>query len=368
MAGANSDDDWSLIEPAVRVAGALGFNPVRVRWKLARAQKAWRAMTHQAGQRVEHVRYAHRVCPACGAIQDRSTTRCTGCGERLPSRAWEILGRVGLVTPQFVSVSALLAFAMAVIYVRMVVAQGGGGILGFDIPTLLRFGAHGSSAVYAGQWWRLATAVFLHIGLWHIGFNLFALVQIGPQIEEIFGRGRMLFFFLLTGVVGNVASQWVGLSAVSAGASGAIMGLIGVAAGWGQRDGTSIGRRMRNDMLKWGLYTMVFGYLIGANNVAHGAGFVSGAVLGLAFSPAWLRRRTHSPLGTILGLGSLARPRRRSSWRSCRTRSFTRCWPRTPRIPPPARGRSERGARSSPGRGSLASSEPSRPSTPNSVR
>jgi rhomboid protease GluP len=132
--------------------------------------------------------------------------------------------------------------------------------------------------------------VFLHIGLLHLGFNLVALAQIGPAIEETFGRGRMVFLFMLTGVAGFAACQVVGMRAISAGASGAIMGLCGAAAGWGQRDGTGTGRTVRNQMLKWGAYTMVFGAFIGANNVAHAAGFVAGALLGYIMPPRWLRR------------------------------------------------------------------------------
>jgi hypothetical protein len=95
---------------------------------------------------------------------------------------------------------------------------------------------------------------------------------------------------MLTGVVGFAVCQAMGMVAVSAGASGAIMGLCGAAAGWGQRDGTSVGRGVRNQMLKWAAYTMIFGVMIHANNTAHAGGFVSGAVLGFLMPPHWLRR------------------------------------------------------------------------------
>ena len=61
---------------------------------------------------------------------------------------------------------------------------------------------------------------------------------------------------------------------------GAVMGLCGVAAGWGQREGTTAGREIRNMMLKWAAYTVLFGFFIGADNAAHAAGFVSGGVIG----------------------------------------------------------------------------------------
>jgi hypothetical protein len=100
-------------------------------------------------------------------------------------------------------------------------------------------------------------------------------------------------------------------SGVSIGASGAVMGLIGLAAGWGQRDGTRIGRDTRNQMLKWCAFTLVFGVLIGADNAAHVVGFVAGGVIGLAVPPQALRRSERLPvvvvqsvLGGLLALGS----------------------------------------------------------------
>jgi hypothetical protein len=148
--------------------------------------------------------------------------------------------------------------------------------------------------------------MFLHMGLWHVGFNVLALVQIGPEIEEIFGWERMLCFYLVSGLVANLGSLALGLSGVQAGASGAIMGLCGVAAGWGQRDGTTVGRHVRNEMLRWGAYTMVFGLFVHADHAAHAVGFASGAILGFASRPAWLRRQAPSVPTLLSGLTAAA--------------------------------------------------------------
>jgi len=136
----------------------------------------------------------------------------------------------------------------------------------------------------------LGTAVFMHAGIWHLGFNLFALAQIGPMVEELFGRGRMLLLFLVTGIVANVGALAVGVYGVGIGASGALMGLVGLAAGWGQRDGTGAGLNVRNRMLKWAAYVMVFGFVIRADNAAHLFGFLAGGVFGFALPPRHLRR------------------------------------------------------------------------------
>jgi Rhomboid family len=114
----------------------------------------------------------------------------------------------------------------------------------------------------------------------------------------------MLLLFMVTGILGFVACQAVDMFAVSAGASGAIMGLTGAAAGWGQRDGTSVGRGMRNQMLKWAAYTMIFGVLVHANNIAHAGGFLSGGILGFLMPPRWLRRGLVH--GSDVAIGALA--------------------------------------------------------------
>jgi membrane associated rhomboid family serine protease len=300
------DDGPDWVESLVKVCAALGMSPVRVRWKLLRLQQRLQRSRRGAEVKVDHLRYAHQTCPACFAVADRAERRCPQCGARLGWRPLQVVGRLGLAVPEFVSMSSLLGAAMIAIYARMIIAEGG-GLAGFSIPTLLRFNAHWPPLVWHGEWWRLGTAIFLHIGVWHIGFNVLGLAQVGPAIEHLYGRARMLFFFMATGVLANLGSEALGLHAVQAGASGALMGLIGVAAGWGQRDGTQAGRDVRNRMLRWALIVMVFGLFVHADNAAHGAGFVSGALIGYLVPARSARDRALRPLWVGAGLlGALA--------------------------------------------------------------
>jgi rhomboid protease GluP len=162
---------------------------------------------------------------------------------------------------------------------------------GFDLNlasnglALLNSGGNVSYASIDGEWWRLLTCVFLHGGLIHLLFNMAALKQIGPEIESVFGRGRMLFFFVMTGIIASFGSSLDGSPAVRIGASGAIMGMIGVAGGWGQRLGSRHGLSVRNQMLRWAMYTIIYGYALGADNVAHAVGLMAGVVIGF-LSPA----------------------------------------------------------------------------------
>ena len=286
----NDPHDSDLIETLVRLASTIGLNGPRARWKLLAWQKALQNWQVRKRGELSHATYHHTICPQCGQVQDRHERRCVKCDAVIGARLWQVFNRFGLVVPTAISVSTLLGMVMAVAYLRLMVARPGSGYFSVPSDDLIYLGAYYLPALRSGQWWRHATAVLLHMGLIHLAFNMVALAQIGPAIEDIFGRGRMIFLFMFTGITGFAACQAVDMPGVSAGASGAIMGLIGAAAGWGQRDGTSVGKGVRNQMLKWAAYTMIFGVMIHANNIAHAGGFFAGASLGLVMPPGWLRR------------------------------------------------------------------------------
>jgi len=300
----NDHPNRDPIETIVRLATALGLSGTRVRWKLLHWQKMLRDWRTRKQGEFSHVGYRHAVCSQCGQVQDRQERRCVNCGAALGARTLQIVNRLGLVVPTAVSVSTLLGMIIAVAYLRLMIARPGSGYFSVASDDLIYLGAYFLPALQAGEFWRHATAIFVHIGVIHLAFNMVALAQIGPTIEDVFGRGRMLFLFMLTGIIGFVACQVLDMRAVSAGASGAIMGLTGAAAGWGQRDGTSVGRNVRNQMLKWAAYTMVFGVMVHANNIAHTAGFTSGALLGFFMPARWLRRGILR--GSDIAIGALA--------------------------------------------------------------
>ena len=78
-----------------------------------------------------------------------------------------------------------------------------------------------------GAYWQLVTSMFTHVELWHIGFNMLALYVLGPQLEQILGRGRFLALYLLSGLVGSAAVYWwANPHSSTVGASGALFGLM----------------------------------------------------------------------------------------------------------------------------------------------
>lgn len=297
-------DDRSWIDRVVSATSALGLNPVRMRWKLQRLQKGWNATMRRTEQRIQHVRYEHQVCRTCGAIQDRAITRCERCGASMGTRAGHVLERLGVFAPTGLSLSLVLGAVLVGIYARVALANPGSW---WALPwlALVHFGSTLPAATGNEEWWRPATSVFLHAGLLHLAFNLFALASVGPLVEKAYGRTVMLAVFLITGTLASLGSMYVG-GGIGMGASGAIMGLVGVVAGHGQRLGTRAGHEERNAMLKWSLYVFVFGYFLRADNVAHLLGLVAGLIVGFAVRPGALRApRWRVPVAALGLLGVL---------------------------------------------------------------
>ncbi|SET06291.1 Membrane associated serine protease, rhomboid family [Salinibacillus kushneri] len=97
----------------------------------------------------------------------------------------------------------------------------------FDSIRFLGLGQNGLISNY-NEYWRLFTAIFFHFGLMHAIFNSFSLVLFGPALESMLGKVRFILLYALSGVIGNLATLWLGsMELTHAGASGAIFGLFG---------------------------------------------------------------------------------------------------------------------------------------------
>ena len=96
-----------------------------------------------------------------------------------------------------------------------------------SMPVLMTLGANSGIEVFAGQWWRLFTAVFLHGNFLHIATNMWALFNLGLLAEILYGRRNFVFLYLLCGLGGSVASVWWHPGVAGVGASGAIFGIAG---------------------------------------------------------------------------------------------------------------------------------------------
>ena len=227
------------------------------------------------------------MCQVCRGLIEASARTCPLCGResvpaaRLSSASLTESGNFFSLV--ILTINIVLFVLMSIVEVR----NGGSGeafIKSASSGVLNDFGALVPSLVRAGQWWRLVTFNFLHIGLMHLMFNSSALFSIGPQVEGIFGSQKFVFAYVGTGTASAFAS-YLFLPNDSAGASGAIFGLIGLMAVYGYRQGGTFGRGLMRQMLMWAGIGIMIGFFLGANNVAHVGGFVAGAALGFVLEP-----------------------------------------------------------------------------------
>ncbi len=165
--------------------------------------------------------------------------------------------------------------------------------------TLAQFGANVPGMVKAGDWWRLVSSMFLHVGAVHLLFNAYALYLFGSFVERLAGRWEMFVVFMVAGICGSAASTWLGNPPLSAGASGGIMGLIGAAIVISIAF-PSIPKHVRNVYIFNFIFITVLQLLYGyferkhIDNFAHVGGLVGGLLVGLLLLPAGIegRRKT----------------------------------------------------------------------------
>lgn len=70
-----------------------------------------------------------------------------------------------------------------------------------SVSTLIEFGAKYNPAIMEGEWWRIGSSMFLHIGLLHLLMNMLALYYIGIAVERIYGTWRFSVIYLLAGIL-----------------------------------------------------------------------------------------------------------------------------------------------------------------------
>ena len=158
---------------------------------------------------------------------------------------------------------------------------------------LIRFGANYAPYVAQGQYWRLLTANFLHIGILHIALNAYALYILGMQVEALFGHSRFIVIYLLAGISGAVFSFMM-TQGLSAGASTSLFGLFGALAVFFYKQRTLLGDMGRQRLISLGL-TLLLNVVIGLSpgsgidNWGHFGGAIGGAILGWFLCPSYTR-------------------------------------------------------------------------------
>lgn len=206
-------------------------------------------------------------------------------------------------------VTPLLLYVNVAVYVLMTLS----GVNPMDpsVEDLIRWGANTPASLLGGEYWRLLTACFVHIGLLHLVMNMYALLYIGLFLEQLIGSGRFLFAYLVTGLVSSLVSVTWHDNMVGAGASGAIFGLYGlfVAVLLAHR---SIDPQARKAMLTSVLifigYNLLYGLRGEVDNAAHLGGLIGGLAVGAVWLPVMRKQagpRMRDVLVWIVPLGLL---------------------------------------------------------------
>lgn len=151
-----------------------------------------------------------------------------------------------------------------------------------DAYTLVQFGALYKPLVLGGDYYRLITTAFLHIGVIHLLVNCYSLYVIGSQLESFLGKIKFLFVYLVSALSGSLMSI-IFNTHVSAGASGAIFGLLGSMLYFGYNYRVFLGNVMKSQIIPLIILNLGLGFMMsGIDNAAHIGGLVGGLISTMA--------------------------------------------------------------------------------------
>jgi len=199
--------------------------------------------------------------------------------------AFELLkpGRGYFYTP-------VIIYLNIIIFVIMILC----GVHPFEpsIQSLIQWGGNFRAITINGQYWRLLTCIFLHAGLFHLLFNMYALLYVGGLLEKKFGNHRFLLVYIITGVFSSLASLYHNQNMVSIGASGAIFGIYGLFLSLLISRNFSVPKESRQNLIS-SIVLFIGSNLLygltkeGIDNAAHIGGLISGFIIGFAYYPAF---------------------------------------------------------------------------------
>src|SRR5262245_35264035 len=257
------------------------------------------------------------MCRSCGAIVGAGQTQCAVCGaptaaqpdsSQYPPADKETVrfARAVLNRPYKFTIALLIAN----IFIFLLMWESSGVSFaalqrGFPQAVLIAYGAKVNYLINAPyyQLWRFVTPMFVHIDILHLLMNMFSLLIIGPFVEKLYGSAKFVVFWVVTGIVGTVGSYLTvrpalaggafgsfifhATDAPSAGASGALFGLVGVLFVFGIKYRRELPEGFKR-VFGTGLLPIIFiNLFIGfvgrsfIGNSAHLAGLFSGAALAL---------------------------------------------------------------------------------------
>lgn len=228
------------------------------------------------------------LCPNCRKLISADEPRCPYCGISSPGSRWRnnILTRI-FGHPDGMIRAIIFTNAGMYLLTLLLNSQGPGMsmnplmFLSPDNTSLMLLGATGTFPIdRLHRWWTLLSANYLHGGILHILFNMFAFWQLAPLAAREYGSYRTFIIYTLGGTAGFLVSYLAGVT-FTIGASAAVCSLIGAALYYGKSRGGIYGQVIYKQVGVWAVSIFIFGFLVrGINNWGHGGGMLAGILLG----------------------------------------------------------------------------------------
>lgn len=192
-----------------------------------------------------------------------------------------------------------LIFICILVFILMYVLGNGST----DNYTLLVFGANVDTLTKNGDYYRLFTSMFLHIGILHLLCNMYSLYIIGKEVENVFGKIKYLIIYLLSGIAGSILSLAFNHNTICAGASGAIFGLLGALLYFGYYYRTYLGATLTRSIIPVIVLNLIIGFTSsGIDNAAHIGGLVGGILIAMAVGVPDKSNNNNKINGIVLSL------------------------------------------------------------------
>src|SRR5699024_11056510 len=166
---------------------------------------------------------------------------------------------------------------------------------------LVKYGAKYNPAIVSGEWWRIISSMFLHIGALHLFMNMLAIYYLGTAVERIFGSTRFVIIYFISGVIGGLTS-FAFNTHIAAGASGALFGLFGALLYFGVIHKQLFYQTMGKSVIFILLINLVYGFIVrqidlGAYVGGLIGGFIAAAITSLPYQNHSVK--LHKVLGVI---------------------------------------------------------------------
>ena len=173
----------------------------------------------------------------------------------------------------FSSKKPIITYTLIFLCMIMFIVSGGG----YSTEKLVLFGANYGPFVKNGEIYRLIACMFLHVGIIHIGLNMYSLYIVGPKVEDFFGKWKFLLIYFLSGISASLLSISLNDNVISAGASGAIFGLFGALIYFGYNYRGYIGNIIKSQIMPIVIYNLLIGFFIpGIDMYGHIGGLIGG--------------------------------------------------------------------------------------------